>query len=135
MMMNLKDKDLAVFVGSKIKEYRKKKKLTQKELGKRIDKSDNTISNYETGAIAPSQDALFALAKELEVKVDDFFPGTTTDGYLDQAASNSDNDMDIADLNFLNQLVNHAKTLDGVDRKRFVDNIRLAVEFFDKTEK
>lgn len=133
-MMNLKDKDLANYVGSKIKEYRKKRKLTQKELGKRIDKSDNTISNYETGAIAPSQDALFALAKVLEVKVDDFFPGTT-DGYLDQAASNTDNDLDIADLNFLNQLVNHAKNLDGVDRKRFVDNIRLAVEFFDKTEK
>lgn len=134
MMMNSKEKDLANYVGSKIKEYRKKKKLTQKELGKKIDKSDNTISNYETGAIAPSQDALFALAQALEVKVDDFFPGTT-DGYLDQAASNTANDMDIADLNFLNQLVNHAKNLDGVDRKRFIDNIRLAVEFFDKTEK
>lgn len=134
-MMNLKDKDLAVFVGSKIKEYRKKKKLTQKELGKRIDKSDNTISNYETGAIAPSQDALFALAMALEVKVDDFFPGTTTDGYLNQAASDSGNDLDISDLNFLNQLTIHAKTLNGVDRKRFIDNIKLAVEFFDKTEK
>lgn len=134
MMMNSKEKDLANYVGSKIKEYRKKKKLTQKELGKKIDKSDNTISNYETGAIAPSQDALFALAQALEVKVDDFFPGTT-DGYLDQAASNADNDLEIADLNFLNQLVNHAKNLDGVDRKRFIDNIRLAVEFFDKTEK
>ncbi len=134
MMMNLKEKDLANYVGSKIKEYRKKKKLTQKELGKKVDKSDNTISNYETGAIAPSQDALFALAQALEVKVDDFFPGTT-DGYLDQAASDTENDLDIADLNFLNQLVNHAKNLDGVDRKRFIDNIRLAVEFFDKTEK
>jgi len=133
--MDFKDKDLAIFVGSKIKYYRKKKKLTQKDLGKRIDKSDNTISNYETGAIAPSQDALFALAKELKVKVDDFFPGTTTDGYLDQAASNANSDMDITDLNFLNQLVNHAKTLKGVDRKRLIDNIRLAVEFFDKNEK
>lgn len=134
-MMNLKDKDLAVFVGSKIKEYRKKKKITQKELGKRIDKSDNTISNYETGAIAPSQDALFALAMALEVKVDDFFPGTATDGYLDQAAGNPENDLDISDLNYLNQLANYAKTLNGVDRKRFVDNIKLAVEFFDKNEK
>lgn len=132
--MNFKDKDLAIYVGSKIKEYRKKKKITQKELGKRIEKSDNTISNYETGAIAPSQDALFALAKELEVKVDDFFPGTT-DGYLDQAVSNAENDMDIADKNFLNQLVNHAMTLDSIDRKRLIDNIRLAVEFFDKTDK
>lgn len=134
-MMNLKDKDLAIYVGSKIKEYRKKKKITQKELGKRIDKSDNTISNYETGAIAPSQDALFALAMVLEVKVDDFFPGTTTDGYLNQAASDSDNDLDISDLNYLNQLANYAKGLNSVDRKRFIDNIKLAVEFFDKNEK
>ncbi|UYB50139.1 helix-turn-helix domain-containing protein (plasmid) [Lysinibacillus capsici] len=133
--MNLKDKDLTIYVGSKIKEYRKKRKMTQKELAKLINKSDNTISNYETGAIAPSQEALFALARILEVKVDDFFPGTTTDGYLDQAVSNTDNEMDIADISFLNQLVNHAKTLNDVDRKRLIDNIRLAVEFFDKTEK
>lgn len=133
--MNLKDKDLTIYVGSKIKEYRKKKKMTQRELGKLINKSDNTISNYETGAIAPSQEALFTLAKILEVKVDDFFPGTTTDGYLDQAVSNADNDLDIADISFLNQLVNHAKTLNNVDRKRLIDNIRLAVEFFDKSDK
>lgn len=133
--MNLKDKDLTIYVGTKIKEYRKKRKMTQRELGKLINKSDNTISNYETGAIAPSQEALFALAKILEVKVDDFFPGTTTDGYLDQAVRNADNDLDIADISFLNQLVNHAKTLNSVDRKRLIDNIRLAVEFFDKSDK
>lgn len=131
--MNLKDKELATYVGSKIKECRKKKKLTQRELGNLIDKSDNTISNYETGAIAPSQDALFALAKALEVKVDDFFPGTTADGYLNQAASDSNNDLDLSDLNFLKQLENHAKTLNSVDRKRLIDNIKLAVEFFNKS--
>lgn len=136
--MNLKDKEnreLAIYVGNKIKEFRKRKKFTQKELGNLIDKSYNTISNYETGAIAPSQDALFSLAKVLEVKVDDFFPGSTDgDCYLNDAASDSNNKMDINDLNFLNQLIDHAKTLSDSDRKRFIDNIKIAVEFFDKSK-
>ena len=132
--MDIKNNDLAIYVGSKIREYRKKKKITQKELGKRINKSDNTISSYETGAIAPNQDALFSLAKVLEVKVDDFFPDAT-DGHLDQASGNINNDLDITDLNFLNELTNHAKSLNDVDRKTFINNIRLAVEFFNNSDK
>lgn len=133
--MNYKDKELSCYVGKKIKEFRKRKKLTQRELGRLINKSDNTISNYETGAISPGQDALFLMAQILDVKVDDFFPGTTDDYYLNKISSNTEHQMDLSDLNFLNQLVNHAKTLNDVDRKRLINNIKLAVEFFDKSVK
>lgn len=130
------EKELAVFIGKKIKEYRKNKKITQKALGKIIGKSDNTISNYETGIIAPSQDSLFALAEALQVKVDDFFPKRPdSDGTLHRAYKLSDEDMDLKDVIFMKNLIDYIKTLDDNDRRQLLGNIELAVEFFKKTSK
>lgn len=133
--MELNDKDLAVYIGKKIKEFRKIKKLTQKDLSRLINKSDNTISNYETGTIAPSQDALFSIANALDVRVDDLFPPRNdgTSSLQSAIQISEDVNMDIEDLNFLNKLIDHALTLDGDERKRFINNIKLAVEFFNKS--
>lgn len=131
------EKDLSVFVGNKIREFRKKKKLTQKELGDLIGKKFNTVSNYETGTISPEQDALFALAKALDVSVDDFFPplSDNSEKSLDRVIELSDDELDLADLDFIKKLIQEAKTLQGDERKRFWDNIGLAVEFFNKKDK
>lgn len=133
--MELSDKDLAVYIGKKIKEFRKSKKFTQRDLGRLINKSDNTISNYETGTIAPSQDALFSIANALDVRVDDLFPprNDRTSSLQSAIQISEDINMDIEDLNFLNKLIDHALTLDGDERKRFINNIKLAVEFFNKS--
>lgn len=133
--MELSDKDLAVYIGKKIKEFRKSKKFTQRDLGRLINKSDNTISNYETGTIAPSQDALFSIANALDVRVDDLFPprNDRTSSLQSAIQISEEINMDIEDLNFLNKLIDHALTLDGDERKRFINNIKLAVEFFNKS--
>src|SRR5699024_9197683 len=68
---------LSIYIGSKIKELRKKKKITQNELGKKIGVKNNTISAYERGAISTDQDILFRLADALNVSINDFFPNTT----------------------------------------------------------
>lgn len=133
MSTQKRENELSIFVGKKIREFRKKKGFTQKDLGRMIDKKDNTISNYETGTISPEQDALFALSRALEVSIDDFFPLSDDDKTLDHAISISESNMDLTDMDFLNNLILHAKTLDGDERKRFINNIKLAVEFFDKT--
>ncbi len=125
---------LAIYVGKKIREYRKKKGLTQKELGEKIGVKHNTISNYETGAASPEQDALFALSRALDVKVDNFFP-SGEGSQLDQAVQISNENFDVTDLDFLNKLIRQAAALNGDDRKRFMDNIRFAVEYFDKANK
>jgi repressor LexA len=69
-------KDLPIYVGNKIREYRKLKKLTQKQLGERIGVKHNTISSYESGTNAPEQDMLFALAEQLDISINDLFPST-----------------------------------------------------------
>lgn len=66
--------ELSKYIGEKIRYYRKKQKITQEQLGKRIDASKARISNYETGYRSPQQDDLFALAEALDISINDLFP-------------------------------------------------------------
>lgn len=129
--MKIDEKELAVYVGKRIRYFRKKKGLTQKELGELIGRTHNTVSNYETGTISPEQDALFAISRALDCTLDDLFPLGEGDDSLDRAVSLSDDDLDFEDLEFLNKLIRKAKTLKGDERRRFISNIRVAVELFD----
>lgn len=78
-------KEIRKFVGEKIRYYRKKNGLTQKELGDKIGVRHNTISQYESGTNEPEQDMLFAIANILDVSVNEFFPNTehTKEGFAD----------------------------------------------------
>ncbi|WP_336769830.1 XRE family transcriptional regulator [Bacillus bombysepticus] len=68
--------DISKYVGQQIKNFRKLKKMTQKELGMRIGKKHNTISSYENGTNEPEQDVLFTIAQALNVSISDLFPPT-----------------------------------------------------------
>lgn len=56
-------------IGMKIKELRKKRKLTQTELGKKIGKCESTIRKYESGIVEPNIESI--------LKIADFFNVTT----------------------------------------------------------
>ena len=68
------DKELAIYIGSKIKEFRLKRNLTQKELAKLVNVGDTTIANYEKGFRSPKKDTMFDLANVFNVSIDDLFP-------------------------------------------------------------
>ena len=70
------ERKLSLYIGSKIKHFRKKGKITQEELGKKIGVKNNTISAYERGAISTDQDVLFKLADALDISINDLFPDT-----------------------------------------------------------
>lgn len=72
------DVELAIYIGEKIKEYRKLKGLTQKELAKKIGMGDTTIANYEKGFRTPKKNTLFKLAKAFDISIDDLFPPIQT---------------------------------------------------------
>lgn len=57
-------------LGLRLKEIRKCRKLTQKELARRINKSTAAISSYESGAQMPPLDVLISIATTLHISLD-----------------------------------------------------------------
>ena len=56
-----------------IQECRKAKKLTQKQLADMIDRSPNTISNWEKGSVTPDADVLEPLCEIFKVNPNQLF--------------------------------------------------------------
>ncbi|AMW99241.1 helix-turn-helix domain-containing protein [Rummeliibacillus stabekisii] len=130
--------ELKKYVGNRIKEERKKRRMSQKELGEKIGVKHNTISSYENATNAPEQESLFKIAKALNISVDDLFPpfekeeqGKQEFGKALQLAEN----LNIKDINLLKEMIEKALSLEADDREKFFDNIRFAVEFFKNNEK
>lgn len=73
-VMNMTDQELAIYIGLKIKEFRDKRGLTQKELADLIEMGNTTIANYEKGFRTPKKNTLFKIANALNVTIDDLFP-------------------------------------------------------------
>lgn len=74
----MNDKELSIYVGQKIKEFRLSRNMTQKELAERIGMGDTTIVNYEKGIRTPKKNTLFKISEVLRISIDDFFPPITT---------------------------------------------------------
>lgn len=66
--------EVSKYVGSKIRYYRKRKGLTQKELGELVGVKHNTISSYESATNETENDILYSIARVLEVSINEFFP-------------------------------------------------------------
>jgi transcriptional regulator with XRE-family HTH domain len=133
----LDELELKVFVGNKIREQRKKRRLSQKELGEKIGVKHNTISSYENATNAPEQDSLFKIARALDIKVDDLFPSTIeeTKGDELERALRMTSDMNVKEINLLKTLIEKTLTLDEEEREEFLDGIRFTMDYFDRKNK
>lgn len=127
--MNLKK-----YVGNKIREERKKKRISQKELGERIGVKHNTISQYENATNSPEQDSLFKIARALDIKVDDLFPPMDNDDNLERALKMAQG-LEIKEINFLNQLIEKTLSLEGEGREKFLESMKFTVEYYEKMNK
>jgi len=58
---------------NKLKEYREKKKMTQKKLAERTGVTRQTIISIENGRYIPSLPLAFKFAKTFKCKVEDLF--------------------------------------------------------------
>ncbi|MBE7016446.1 MAG: helix-turn-helix transcriptional regulator [Ruminococcaceae bacterium] len=57
--------------GARLKNYRKKKKMTQAQLAKILGKSPSTVYGYESDQILPSYDTVCLISTALSVRVTD----------------------------------------------------------------
>ncbi len=63
------DKEL---IGKKLKEYRKKAKLTQEELSNKIDIDEKHYGKLERGLFVPSLESFFKLINALNIPLEEF---------------------------------------------------------------
>ncbi|OEH55234.1 hypothetical protein AQ616_09330 [Oceanobacillus sp. E9] len=126
----MNEKALKEYVGERIKEKRKLKKMTQKELGSKIGVKNNTISQYEKGISSPDHNKLFEIAQVLGCNVDDLFP-EKQHNELDKALKLA-NSLQVKDVEFLNSLIEKTLSLDESEREKFLESIKFTVEYYDK---
>ena len=75
-------------LGARLKQLRKEKRLTQKQLGEYIHKSKAAIGSYEQGVQTPPTDVLISLAKLYRISLDELVgfersPSCSLDGLSD----------------------------------------------------
>lgn len=66
--------ELARYVGSKIKDFRTSRGMTQEELAELMNTTKQTIGRYENGLRRANQDNIFDLAEIFNRSINDFFP-------------------------------------------------------------
>ena len=76
-------------IGNKIKSYREKRKMTQKEIAEILGVEPATVSKYESGMIEPNIESLKKLAETFEISVDELI---------------KEEDFDISNINILEVL-------------------------------
>ena len=132
----LDKKQLNEYVGKRIKEERQKRKIKQNELAKKIGIQNSTLSQYENGKSEPNQEMLFKIAEALGINVSDLIPVNyrIEDNDLEKALKMA-RGFDLEDISLLKDLMEKALSLKGVEREKFFDNIKFAIEYYDRNDK
>lgn len=60
-------------IGEKIAEARKERKMTQRDLGERLNVSDKVISKWETGKSLPDVETMLRISEVLEVSISELY--------------------------------------------------------------
>ena len=101
-------------IGKKIKNIRKSKKITQKQLGEMVGKSEISIRKYESQGNIPL-DVRLDIAKVLDIDVMDLLPEGDSDKIGSFKKYLESKNYFIDDDNFINEL--ESKVLEYIDFK------------------
>ena len=78
------DKQFKAYLAGQLRSFRRKAGMTQEQLGTRINRTGEAISNIERGRSIPTLGTLVALADVLEVPLRDFLPSEPFDDSISQ---------------------------------------------------
>lgn len=93
-------------IGIFIAENRKKKKLTQEELAKKLGVTNRTISNWENGKYLPDYNMLIPLTKELEITISELVAGEYEETKTEQKKT-------------LEKFINFLKHVEKIKQKKY----------------
>lgn len=129
----LEKEELLKFVGNKIKDFRKKKKLSQTDLANLIGVTNSSVSEYERGHVNIDADMLFKIADVLNVKVDDFFPDRKMESSpIDLINEFKRINLDTEHLLKFKEMFDKTNSMSEEEKKKYLDDLMLTIEFHDK---
>lgn len=123
---NIQKTDLQKYIGTRIREQRVKKKMTQEELGDLLGLKHNSISAIERGVNSFDANTLYSIAKIFGIKVVELYPN------YDRTETP---DLITEDLNLFKQIMQKTLSLDEKEREHFIGNIKFIVECYEKANK
>jgi len=127
---NRRPHPIDAFVGERVKHFRKRKKLTQTELGKELGLTFQQIQKYEKGSNRIGASRIFLLSKLLEVPVYRFFEGLELELNMPQnpgfaespGAAYTANPVSLEERNEL--MTAFTSVQDAATRKRIIDLVK-----------
>lgn len=129
--------ELRQYIGKKIRQFRKRKNITQERLGEKLGVKNNTVSAYERGIIPLDTDTIFKLSEILEVDPSEFFPpmGEQTGKLFNRLQSLNLANMDVKHMMFLQNLIEKTLSLKGEEREKFIESIKFTVDYYNEMNK
>jgi len=123
---------------NRIRELRKKKELTQKELAKHLQIADSTLSYWEMGKYEPDSNALLMLSRFFNVPIDYILGGDFTRWEMD---GDSILTLDLvptvstsSDIYVSEAKMSYKKTMQSTTVPKEANNLQLANVAFDRNE-
>ncbi|MBY4962988.1 XRE family transcriptional regulator [Streptococcus suis] len=128
----MNEKELAIYIGQQIKNYRKQIGLTQKELAEKLGMGHTTVANYEKGFRSPKKDTLFDLADVFGVSIDDLFPQRATTAPNSLVEQISDKVVQLTEPNQKNVLRYSSELLDKQNTVNEPQAIYFTYNYYDQ---
>jgi len=119
---NIDKSDLQKYIGTRIRELRVKKKMTQEELGDLLGLKHNSISAIERGVNSFDANTIYSIAKIFGIKVDELYP----------RMDNEPLDLSVEDIQFFKQVMQKTLSLGEKERDHLVGNIKFVVDYYEK---
>lgn len=105
-------------IGEKIREIRKSKKLTQKELAVKAGINKNSIARYEQGKVSPTETLIRKIAQALDIYPSELLENVSNENH----ELNSDEKQEF-NMSFWGTVVDNAKKLAASEKSEEIDLI------------
>ena len=103
------------YIGNKVREYRKKSGMNQRDLAEKMGITHSMVSVYELGKSNFSLTTLFLLSDIFDVPVDNLFPERKK--------------KEAGEANELSFVMEEAETMNDEEKEKYIKNLKLATEY------
>lgn len=112
-----------------------RKNMTQVSLSEKTGIPKQTINGYLRGFSLPTPGNTEILSRVFDVSKEEIDPRFNSDTFKKYDLTEAKKELNKKEFDFFDGLINKALSLNEEEREDFFENVRFAIEFFDKKKK